>query len=74
MSKLPVISGQEAIRAFRKAGWSVARQKGSHAILVKTGKNANLSIPLHKELDVGTLRGFVRDSGMSITEFLTFLK
>lgn len=74
MSKLPLISGKEAVRAFEKAGWRISRQKGSHVILVKSGKQANLSIPLHKELDLGTLRGLIRDSGMNIGDFLTYLK
>ena len=70
MSKLPTISGKEAARVFEKAGWVIARQRGSHLVLIKEGKKANLSIPLHKELDLGTLRGIIRDSGMSIDEFL----
>ncbi|MGQ9626747.1 MAG: type II toxin-antitoxin system HicA family toxin [Anaerolineae bacterium] len=33
MSKLPRISGREAVRAFERAGWEVARQRGSHIIV-----------------------------------------
>jgi predicted RNA binding protein YcfA (HicA-like mRNA interferase family) len=73
MKKLPVISGNQAIQAFEKAGWTIARQKGSHVVLIKEGRKANLSVPLHKELDIGTLRGLIRDSGMKIPEFLNLL-
>jgi len=73
MTKLPIISGKEAIKIFQKAGWIVSHQKGSHVILTKTGKYVNLSIPLHKELDTGTLRGLIRDSGMSVLEFCRYL-
>jgi hypothetical protein len=44
MIKLPVISGNDAVRAFEKAGWIVTRQRGSHVILTKPGKAANLSL------------------------------
>jgi len=30
MSKLPVLSGREVIKALRKAGFTVVGQKGSH--------------------------------------------
>jgi len=33
MAKLPRISGMEAVKAFNKAGWFVARQTG-HTIMV----------------------------------------
>ncbi|HMD97662.1 MAG TPA: type II toxin-antitoxin system HicA family toxin [Terriglobia bacterium] len=56
MAALPVVSGLDAIRTFERAGWRRARQKGSHVSLVKPGVNVNLSVPLHRELDRGTLR------------------
>ncbi|OFX15162.1 MAG: hypothetical protein A2Z18_05690 [Armatimonadetes bacterium RBG_16_58_9] len=73
MTKLPVISGAEVVRAFQRAGWVVARRKGSHVVLIKTGRRANLSVPMHDELDAGTLRGLVRDAGMTVDEFLELL-
>jgi predicted RNA binding protein YcfA (HicA-like mRNA interferase family) len=73
MPKLPVISGREARRAFEKAGWVFNRQRGSHMILIKSGAPLNLSIPDHHELDRGLLRGLIRDSGMSVDEFMNLL-
>jgi predicted RNA binding protein YcfA (HicA-like mRNA interferase family) len=70
MASLPVVSGEAAIRAFERAGWRRARQKGSHVSMVKTGINVNLSVPLHKELDKGTLRKLIRLSGLSVDEFV----
>jgi predicted RNA binding protein YcfA (HicA-like mRNA interferase family) len=35
MATLPVLSGREVVKAFSRAGWQQARQKGSHIILVK---------------------------------------
>ena len=39
MPQLPVMSGREVVRAFEKRGWEVARQRGSHIIMVKAGQN-----------------------------------
>ncbi len=73
MASLPVVSGEAAIRAFERAGWMRARQKGSHVSMVKPGVNVNLSVPLHKELDKGTLRKLIRLAGLTVEEFVTLL-
>lgn len=69
MPPLPVISGADAVKAFMRDGWRFDRQKGSHAILVKAGHIASLSIPQHRELAPGTLRSLIRAAGMSVEEF-----
>jgi predicted RNA binding protein YcfA (HicA-like mRNA interferase family) len=74
MPPLPVVSGEAAIRAFERAGWKRARQKGSHVSLVKPGVNVNLSVPLHRELDRGTLRKLIRLSGLSVEQFVALLE
>jgi len=73
MGKLGSISGKEAVKAFQKAGWRVIGQVGSHVVLVKSGERANLSIPQHKELSVGTLRALIRNAGLTVDEFLNLL-
>ncbi|MCD6595331.1 type II toxin-antitoxin system HicA family toxin [bacterium] len=73
MAKLANISGRETAKAFQKAGWTVMGRVGSHLILSKKGIRANLSIPMHKELSVGTLRALIRNSGLSVDEFLEIL-
>jgi len=73
MGKLTNISGKEAAKAFTKAGWLVMGQVGSHLVLCKSGQRANLSIPQHKELSVGTLRALIRAAGLSVDEFLELL-
>lgn len=74
MPPLPVVSGREAVRAFRRAGWVVARQSESHIILVKPGVPVNLSIPDHSVLDRGLLRKLIRAAGLSVDEFLHLLR
>ncbi len=73
MAKLPVISGKKAIEAFKQAGWTTDRQKGSHVVLTKPGYRLILTVPLHDELDRGTLRPLIRASGMSVDEFCELL-
>lgn len=74
MPRLPIISGREAVGAFEQAGWKVSRREGSHIILTKAGMAATLSIPDHRELRRGTLRSLVRSAGMTIDEFVSFLR
>lgn len=73
MGKLTNISGKEAARAFGKAGWKPIGQLGSHLVMVKPEVRANLSIPQHKELSVGTLRALIRSAGLTVDEFLELL-
>ena len=53
MKHLPVISGDDAIRALTRAGFSFVRQKGSHVRMKKPlpDTTLNVTIPLHDELD-----------------------
>ena len=69
MSKLPIISGMEAIKAFSRAGWIPHRQVGSHVVLRKEGSKVTLSVPKHKELKPGLLRDLIKAAGLSVEEF-----
>jgi predicted RNA binding protein YcfA (HicA-like mRNA interferase family) len=69
MAGLPLLSGREVVRAFSHDGWRVARQRGSHVILIKAGSMATLSVPDHKEVAKGTLRSLIRSSGLTVDEF-----
>ena len=44
------MSGREVVRAFEQLDWQVARQRGSHIILIKQGARATLSVPDHTEV------------------------
>jgi predicted RNA binding protein YcfA (HicA-like mRNA interferase family) len=73
MGKLGNISGMEAAKAFKKCGWLARGQTGSHLVLTKAGVRANLTVPLHTELSIGTLRSLIRASGLTVDEFLDLL-
>ena len=68
-----MLNGRDVVRAFAAAGWEIARQRGSHIILVKRGSMATLSVPDHREVAKGTLRSLIRDAGLSVEEFVALL-
>ncbi|MEH2174459.1 type II toxin-antitoxin system HicA family toxin [Nostoc sp.] len=70
-STLPVLSGREVVCVFESFGWEVARQSGSHIILVKEGELATLSVPEHREVAKGTLRSLIRTAGLTVNEFVS---
>ena len=70
---LPVVSGRDVVRAFCRGGWEVARQRGSHVVLVKAGSIATLSVPDHREVAKGTLRSLIRAAGLTVDEFVELL-
>ncbi|MCE5328490.1 MAG: type II toxin-antitoxin system HicA family toxin [Planctomycetaceae bacterium] len=69
MPKLPVVSGAEVVKRLQRAGWHIARQRGSHVVLLKSGSIVSLSVPQHRELAPGTLRSIIRSSGLTIEAF-----
>ena len=72
--RLPSVRPQEAVRALERAGWEVARQKGSHVSLKKEGVAFLVTVPMHRrEVPRGTLRAIIEDAGPTIDEFLTLL-
>ena len=73
MSRLSNLSGKDAVKVFQKAGWQKLGQVGSHVVMIKPGSRVNLSIPQHRELSVGTLRALIRNSGLTVEEFLELL-
>ncbi len=71
MVRLPRISGVHAVRVLERLGFRKVRQRGSHVILKKAGpdKDVGCVVPLHSELAAGTLRGLLRQAGVTPEEF-----
>ena len=72
MSRLPVCSGQDAVRVFQKLGYQVDHQTGSHIIL-RHPQMRRLTVPNHRELAKGTLRALIREAGITKEEFASLL-
>jgi predicted RNA binding protein YcfA (HicA-like mRNA interferase family) len=66
--KLPRdISGTEAVRALERLGFSIVRQAGSHVRLVRGDRR--VTVPVHRNLVVGTLQSILRQAGVSLDDF-----
>lgn len=73
MPGLPDLSRAETVRNLPRFGWQVSRQRGSHIILTKPGELATLSVPDHRSVAKGTLRGPIRTAGLTVAEFCAAL-
>ena len=90
MSKIQKLSGHELIKVLFKVGFRPKRQKGSHVILIKETERGKVgcTVPLHKELKIGTIKGtfvakqrctvgttsVLKQAGISEEEFVKLLK
>jgi len=69
--KLQRLSGKEVLSILSKFGFTVYSQRGSHVKLKRTsvsGEIQSLTIVMHDELDIGTLRAIVRQASRFIPE------
>jgi len=69
MPRLRPLSGDEFVRVMRALGYQIERTRGSHMMLRCHGRKP-LTVPRHRELDRGTLRGLIRDAGLTVEEFM----
>jgi len=60
MTKLPMISGEECIKALQRLGYKIERKP--------------VPVPKHKELGRGILRKIISITEISVEEFVKLLK
>jgi len=70
MPGLPGVNHQQAIKAFEKAGFWVARQ-GKH-ITMTDGEHI-VTIPRANPINAFTMAGIVKDAGLSMRDFRKLL-
>ena len=70
MPKIPGVSHLNAVRAFEKAGFRIARQ-GKHIIM--TDGVRILTVPRNNPVNAFTMGGIVRDAGLTTEEFRKLL-
>jgi len=71
MPKLPIVSGRKLIKAMKKLGFVIVRQKGSHVFLQR-GQDTTV-IPMHDPLKKGTLSKILKQSNVPLEELLEIL-
>jgi len=70
MGTLNNISGKQAVKVFKKIGYRLDHQQGSHLILYNDEPGyPPLSIPNHKELAPGLLSAQIKRAKLAIQEF-----
>ncbi len=71
MTKLPVVSGRELVKALASTGYHIDHQTGSHIILRhQDSPHRRLTIPDHKEIAKGTLKNIMREAGINLSDLL----
>lgn len=76
MPKIPIINGIKLIKVLTKQGFVLNRVNGSHHILIHPQKQITVSVPVHKgkTLGKGITLAIIKDSQITIEEFLKLLK
>lgn len=65
---LPVVSGQQTIKALTRLGFERVSQRGSH-VKLRSNEGRTAIVPMHDELARGTLRSILRQADISIEVF-----
>ncbi len=75
MTRLPALGYLEIIRALRKRGFLVVRQRGGHVRLQRETAEGpiKLTVPAHKPVKRGTLRRIIKDAGLTVEQFIELL-
>ena len=77
MTRLPAVTARQLIAVAEKIGFVFDRQKGSHAVYVRTSEHGSVRIvvPVHqgRTLKRGTLHGLIDDMGLSAKELVDLL-
>ena len=75
MSRLPRVTGRNAIRALQRGGFRVVRTSGSHYILADPNNPERAATVPYKTstLKLGTLRNILRQAGLTAEEFQRLL-
>jgi predicted RNA binding protein YcfA (HicA-like mRNA interferase family) len=70
MSKVPSLHFEKIIRALKRDGWVVIRQKGSHIRLQKSTKDETLKItvPAHRPIKRSTLSHILKQARLSVEQ------
>ena len=71
MPSVPSVAGERVVRALQRAGFKVARVRGSHHIM-RHPDGRGTTVP-GRDVAKGTLRGILVDVGMSTEELQRLL-
>jgi predicted RNA binding protein YcfA (HicA-like mRNA interferase family) len=71
MTKVPSLGYEQVIRALRRDGWVVVRQRGSHIRLQKHTPDETLKIivPAHRPIKRSTLAHILKQARLTVEDF-----
>ena len=75
MSRIPRVTGKEALAALLRGGMVQGHVKGSHHYLRWPDASRFVSVPVHssKTLKLGTLKNILEQAGLSADDFIKLL-
>ena len=73
-SKYPTCKPDEVRKALERAGFQKIKQTGSHLKMSNGIKTVIVPMHQNKDLKTGTLKGILEQAGMSVDDFLAYLK
>lgn len=63
--KLKRLNAKQVLKFLTTLGWYFDSQKGSHKHLKHSCIKGKVTIPFHRELDIGTLKSIFSQAGLS---------
>lgn len=75
MTKVPSLHYEKVIKALRRDGWVVVRQKGSHVRLQKrtSTETLKLIVPAHRPIKRSTLSHILKQAQLPLDAFIELL-
>lgn len=72
MSKIPHLKPERVIRAIKRAGFEI-REGAKHTVVIKDNQIITMIPRGSRLLKKGTLSGIIKDLGMTLEEFRSYL-
>lgn len=71
MTKVPNLNYEQVVRALRRDGWVVVRQRGSHIRLQKhtADDTLKLVVPAHRPIKRSTLSHILKQARLTVDQF-----
>lgn len=75
MTRVPSVNYEKVVRALRRDGWVVVRQRGGHIRLHKHSgeETLKLTLPNHRPIKRSTLSHILKQAKLDIDRFLELL-
>lgn len=75
MTKVPSLNYDLVVRALRRDGWVIVRQRGSHIRLQKhtPDETLKLIVPAHRPIKRSTLSHILKQARLTVDEFQRLL-